>query len=48
MVIEGDEVDQAGPAFPKPMLAGPYVLVLNVLCDDTQDDLFHDFSWYLG
>ena len=34
LVIEGNQVSQAGPAFHKPMLAGPdHLLVLYVPCD---------------
>ncbi|KAJ7404100.1 Fanconi anemia complementation group C [Willisornis vidua] len=42
LVIKRDQVDQARPVFPKVMLAGPDTLVvLHMLCDRTQDDLFH-------
>lgn len=40
----GDQVGKAGPAFQKPLLSGPYpLLVLCLLCDGTQDDLLHGF-----
>lgn len=41
-VAEGDQVSQTGPAFHKPMLAGPGSLtVLYMPCDGTQEDLLH-------
>lgn len=46
LVVEGDQIDQAGSAFPNPTLAGPDPLVdQHVPCDDTQDDLFHELPW---
>lgn len=49
LVIEGDQVRQAGPAFYKPMLTGPdYLIVLYLLCDGTQDDLLHNLPWHCG
>lgn len=40
---------QAGPAFHKPMLTGLNpLLVLHMLQDSTQGDLFHDFPWPQG
>ena len=43
VVIEGDEVGQAGPAFYEPV-AGPDPLdATRELCDLTQDDLLHNF-----
>lgn len=42
-VIEGDQACQAGPSFPKPMLAGPNSLVaLYMLHDGPQGDLLHE------
>ena len=42
-VMKGDQVGQAGPAFPKPILAGADALVvLSMVCDCTQDNLFHN------
>lgn len=41
--MKGDQVSQAGPAFPKPVLAGPDALVvLYMPCDGTQDNLFYN------
>jgi len=41
-IIEGDQVGQARPAFHELMLAGPDPPVVpRMLCDHTQDDLFH-------
>ena len=38
-----DQVGQAGSAFHEPVLSGPDPLaVLHMLCDVTQDYLFHD------
>ena len=49
LVIEGDQVGQAGPAFHERILAGPDPLVvLDVPCDGTQDDLLHDVPQHLG
>ncbi|KAK4807797.1 hypothetical protein QYF61_023630 [Mycteria americana] len=49
LVVEGDQVGQAGPAFPEPMLAGLDPLVIFYMpCDGTQDDLLHQLSWYRG
>lgn len=50
LVIEGDEVGHAGPAFHKPMLTGPdQLVILRMPCDGTQDDVLHDLpqhrSW---
>uniref|UniRef100_A0A8B9SXU8 RNA helicase n=1 Tax=Anas platyrhynchos TaxID=8839 RepID=A0A8B9SXU8_ANAPL len=46
-VIEGDQVCQAGSAFHKPMLTGPdRLLPLQVLHDDSQEDLLHELPWY--
>ncbi|KAJ7399962.1 hypothetical protein BTVI_109728 [Pitangus sulphuratus] len=43
LVIKRNQVGQAGPAFPKPLLAGPDTLVvLNMPCDGTEDDLFYN------
>jgi len=42
LVIEGDQVGQAGPAFYEPMLARPDALaVLNTPGEFTQDELLH-------
>ena len=47
LVIEGDETNQGGPAFHKPILAGPDPLVvLRMLCDHTQDGSLHNLSQY--
>ncbi|KAK4823264.1 hypothetical protein QYF61_000231 [Mycteria americana] len=47
LLIEGDQVGQAGPAFPEPMLAGPDPLVILYMpCDSTQDDLLHQLPWH--
>ena len=44
LVSEGDHISQAGPAFHKPTLTGPYPLVvLEVPWDGTQDDLLNNF-----
>ena len=46
-VVEGDQVRQAGSAFHKPMLTGPdRLLALQVLRDDSQEDLLHELPWY--
>lgn len=38
---------QAGPAFPKPLLAGPDLLVVvHMLCDCSPDDLLHELPWH--
>jgi len=43
-VIEGDQVDRAGLTFHEPILAQRHpLIVLHVLCDYIQDDLFHSF-----
>lgn len=45
--MAGNEAGQAGPAFPKPTLAGCDPLaVLYVLHAHTQDDLLQDLLWY--
>lgn len=42
-IMKGDQVGQAEPAFPKPMLAGPDALVvLHMPCDGTQANLFYN------
>ena len=42
LIIEGDQVGQAGPAFHELMLAGPDPLIVpRMLYDHTQDDLLH-------
>jgi len=47
LVKEGDETNQPGPAFHKPILAGPDPLVvLRMLCDHTQDGSHHNLSQY--
>lgn len=47
LAIAGDQVAQAGPALPKPILARPDPLaVLYVPCDRTQDDLLYDLPWH--
>ncbi|KAK4829388.1 LOW QUALITY PROTEIN: hypothetical protein QYF61_003728 [Mycteria americana] len=47
LVIEGDQVTQAGPAFHKPMLTGPGHLVVPYMPHDgTQDDLLHNLPWH--
>ncbi|KAK4831749.1 hypothetical protein QYF61_018947 [Mycteria americana] len=47
LVVEGDQVGQAGPAFHEPMLAGPDPLVgLHMSVECTQDEPLHNFSWY--
>lgn len=47
--LEGDQVCQAGPAFPNPTLSVPdSLVVLYVQCDGNQDDLFHGLPWYRG
>ncbi|KAK4817510.1 hypothetical protein QYF61_017755 [Mycteria americana] len=44
-VSKGDQVGQAGPAFHKPVLAGPdHLVVLYVLRDGTQDDLLYNLT----
>lgn len=46
-VMEGYQVIKAGPAFPKPMMAGPDALiVLYVLHAGTQDDLLCNLCWH--
>lgn len=43
--MKGDQVGQAGPGPPKPMLAGSNPLaILWVLCDGTQGNLFHNLA----
>ena len=45
LIIEGDQVCQAGPAFHEAMLAGPDALVVpRMLCDCPQDDLLHNLT----
>lgn len=44
----GDQGGQTGPAFHEPVIAGPDLVVLQVLCDGTQDDLFHNLAWHSG
>lgn len=40
---------QVGPAFPKPMLAGPDCLtVLHMSFDSTQDNLLRNLHWHPG
>jgi len=49
LVTEGDQVSEAGPAFHKPMLAGPDPLVvLYMPCDGTQDDLLLNLPLHLS
>lgn len=44
-VIKGDQVDEAGPAFHKFMLAGlDPLFVSRVPCNGTQDDIFHNLT----
>lgn len=46
-VVEGDCVDQGGPALYEPVLARPDPLVvLHTLCDCTEDNLPHDLPRY--
>jgi len=47
-IIEGDQVGQEGPAFHKPMLAGPDPQLSHMQCDLPQDDLLHNLLWHLG
>ncbi|KAK4821747.1 hypothetical protein QYF61_000808, partial [Mycteria americana] len=47
LVIEGDQVGQAGSAFAKPMLAGlDPLVILYMPSDGTQDDVLHQLPWY--
>ena len=47
--IEEDQFGQAGLVIREPMLAGSDPLVvLHILCDLSQDYLFHNFSWRQG
>ena len=49
VVIEGDQVGQAGPAFDEPMSAGPDPLdVLHMPGEHTQDELFHNLPRHRG
>ncbi|KAK4814103.1 hypothetical protein QYF61_008198 [Mycteria americana] len=49
LVIEGYQVDQAGPAFHEPMLAGSDPLVgLHMHVERTQDEPLHNFPRYRG
>jgi len=49
LVIEGDQVGQAGPAFHEPMLAGPAPLVLlHMPSECTQDELLYNLAWHRG
>jgi len=49
MVIEGDQVGQAGLAFHEPMLAGPDPLVvLHMPSECTQDQSLHNLAWHRG
>ena len=49
VVVGGDQVCQAGPAFHNPMLAGPDPLVvLHMPHDGTQDDLLHNLPQHRG
>lgn len=46
--IEGDQADQAGPAFHEPILAGFDSLIVSYPpCGPPHDDLFHNISWHL-
>ena len=48
-VAEGDQVSEAGPAFHKPMLAGPDPLAVpHMPRNGTQDDLLHDLPQHQG
>lgn len=49
LVIEGDQFGQVGPAFDKPMLAGPdHLIILHVPHDGTQDELLHNLAQHQG
>ncbi|KAK4824309.1 hypothetical protein QYF61_013054 [Mycteria americana] len=49
LVVEGDEVGQAGPAFHEPMLTGPDPLVgLHMAVERTQDEPLHNLPQYQG
>ena len=49
LVVEGDQVSQAGPYFHKPVLAGPDPLVvLYMPRDGTRDDLLHNLPQHQG
>ena len=49
LVIEGDQVGQAGPAFHEPMMAGPdHLVVLHLNSERTQDEPLHNISWHQG
>jgi len=49
VVIEEDQVGQAGPASHEPVLAGPELLiVLHTPSEHTQDELLHNLPWHQG
>ena len=49
LAVEGDQVCQAGPAFPEPMLARPDPpVVLHMPGECTQDELLHNLAWHRG
>lgn len=45
LVTKKDQVGQAGPALPKPVLRPDPLLVLYVLHYGTSDHLFHNLLW---
>ena len=49
MVIEGDQVGQAGPLFHESMLAGPDpLIVLHMPRERTQDESLYNLAWHRG
>ena len=49
LVIVGDQVGQAGPAFHEPMLAGPDPLVvLHTPGERPQEESLHNLAWQQG
>ena len=49
LVVEGNQVGQAGPAFHEPMLAGPGALVvLHMPGEHTQDESLHNLARHRG
>ena len=49
LVVQEDQISQAGPAFHEPMQTGPdHLVVLYVSQDGLQNDLLHNLHWHQG
>lgn len=46
LVVQGDQVSQAGPTIHKPILTEPHHLV--VPCDYIHDYMLHNLLWHQG